>query len=211
MPTCIPCLEHCYIAAHHTPAACRRKWMALKADSMLAPSQWETALRCNDVSHWLGANIKSALALDEIRHIVVTTLSPWWRSIWNCCQHTNYLFWHFDHSSMAKFSPDKISPAFFFYYQTLFFLNCQNVSNAIRIWQSRPLVVWLDIFQGWFTGEALWITETYCDSIWDQFDQQRDRYVISLADSKCFPLCNTNHDNFELMLAESCPVTMIWH
>ena len=72
MPTCIPCLEHCYIAAHHTPAACRRKWMALRADSLLASSQWETALRCNDVSHWLGANIKSAIARDEIRHIVVT-------------------------------------------------------------------------------------------------------------------------------------------
>ena len=26
-----------------------------------APSQWETALLCNDVSHWLGASIKSAL------------------------------------------------------------------------------------------------------------------------------------------------------
>ena len=25
------------------------------------PSQWETALFCNDVSHWLGANIQSAL------------------------------------------------------------------------------------------------------------------------------------------------------
>ena len=31
------------------------------ADSRFAPSQWETALLCNDVSHWLGANIESAL------------------------------------------------------------------------------------------------------------------------------------------------------
>ena len=31
------------------------------ADSRLAPSQWETALLCNDVSHWLGANLDSAL------------------------------------------------------------------------------------------------------------------------------------------------------
>ena len=28
---------------------------------MLAPSQWETALLCNDVSHWLGASLESAL------------------------------------------------------------------------------------------------------------------------------------------------------
>ena len=27
-----------------------------RADSRFAPSQWETALLCNDVSHWLGAS-----------------------------------------------------------------------------------------------------------------------------------------------------------
>ena len=29
-------------------------------DSRFAPNQWETALFCNDVSHWLGATLKSA-------------------------------------------------------------------------------------------------------------------------------------------------------
>ena len=32
-----------------------------RADSRLAPSQWETALQSNAVSHWLGANLESAL------------------------------------------------------------------------------------------------------------------------------------------------------
>ena len=32
-----------------------------RVDSRFAPSQWETALLCNDVSHWLGANLESAL------------------------------------------------------------------------------------------------------------------------------------------------------
>ena len=32
-----------------------------RADSRFAFSQWETALLCNDVSHWLGANLQSAL------------------------------------------------------------------------------------------------------------------------------------------------------
>ena len=32
-----------------------------RADSRFAPRQWETALLCNDVSHWLGANVDSAL------------------------------------------------------------------------------------------------------------------------------------------------------
>ena len=33
----------------------------VRADSRFAPSQWETALLCNDVSHWLGAILESAL------------------------------------------------------------------------------------------------------------------------------------------------------
>ena len=36
---------------------------SLRADSRFAPSQWETALFCNDVSHWLGTNLESALRL----------------------------------------------------------------------------------------------------------------------------------------------------
>ena len=31
-----------------------------RADSRFAPGQWETALLFNDVSHWLGASLKSA-------------------------------------------------------------------------------------------------------------------------------------------------------
>ena len=32
-----------------------------RADSRLVPSQWETLLQSNAVSHWLGANLESAL------------------------------------------------------------------------------------------------------------------------------------------------------
>ena len=31
------------------------------ADFRFATNQWETALLCNDVSHWLGTNLESAL------------------------------------------------------------------------------------------------------------------------------------------------------
>ena len=34
-----------------------------RADSRLAPSQSETVLLCNSVSHWLGANLESALMI----------------------------------------------------------------------------------------------------------------------------------------------------
>ena len=32
-----------------------------RADSRLAPSQWETSLQSNGISHWLGVNLESAL------------------------------------------------------------------------------------------------------------------------------------------------------
>ena len=36
-----------------------------RTDSRFALSQWETALLCNDVSHWLGASLESALQVDQ--------------------------------------------------------------------------------------------------------------------------------------------------
>ena len=38
-----------------------KKPYVVRANSMFAPSQWETVLFCNDVSHWQGANLESAL------------------------------------------------------------------------------------------------------------------------------------------------------
>ena len=35
--------------------------MQRMADFRFAPNQWETALFCNDVSHWMGASLESAL------------------------------------------------------------------------------------------------------------------------------------------------------
>ena len=32
-----------------------------RADRRLAPSQWETVVLCNDVSHWLGTSLESTL------------------------------------------------------------------------------------------------------------------------------------------------------
>ena len=37
------------------------KYIHIKADSRFVPSQWEAALLWNDISHWLGANLESAL------------------------------------------------------------------------------------------------------------------------------------------------------
>ena len=40
-----------------------------RADSRLAPSQWDTPLLCN-VSHWLGASLKSALQLHCLKKLL---------------------------------------------------------------------------------------------------------------------------------------------
>ena len=37
--------------------------MGHRADSRLVPGQWETSLQSNAISHWLGANLESALGL----------------------------------------------------------------------------------------------------------------------------------------------------
>ena len=37
-----------------------------RAHCRFAPSQWETALLCNDVSHWLGASLESALTASRL-------------------------------------------------------------------------------------------------------------------------------------------------
>ena len=44
---------------------CFQHYCPVRADSRLAPSQWETSLQSNAVSHWLGANLESALPLHK--------------------------------------------------------------------------------------------------------------------------------------------------
>ena len=49
---------HMYVMYVYVPA---NFYSIYRADSWLAPSQWETSLQSNAVSHWLGANLESAL------------------------------------------------------------------------------------------------------------------------------------------------------
>ena len=44
-------------------------WSRHRADSRLAPSQWETSLRSNAVSNWLGANLESAKVQQSMDHV----------------------------------------------------------------------------------------------------------------------------------------------
>ena len=60
------------------------KWN--RADARFAPSQWETPLLCNDISHWLAANLASTL----------------WNQFWNITTvdlfMTSWLFFSIIHS-----------------------------------------------------------------------------------------------------------------
>ena len=58
-----------------------------RADSRLVPSQWETPLQCNTASHWLGANLESALhstphncrssPSDRLAHDTLSKIKEW--------------------------------------------------------------------------------------------------------------------------------------
>ena len=55
---------------HYTACqwGCYMGWLLCiitRADSRLAPSQWETLLQSNALSHWLGANLESALHYND--------------------------------------------------------------------------------------------------------------------------------------------------
>ena len=47
----------------HVPCAAAFDVVIFRADSRHSPSQWETSLQSNTVSHWLCANLESALIL----------------------------------------------------------------------------------------------------------------------------------------------------
>ena len=60
------------ISRHRYETVCSHFIIYPRAESRFAPSQWETALLCNGVSHWLGASLESALYPEyKINTIVV--------------------------------------------------------------------------------------------------------------------------------------------
>ena len=56
-----PLCDESIKSGENTPQSCHHSKIIYRADSRFAPSQWETALHCKDVSHWLGASLESTL------------------------------------------------------------------------------------------------------------------------------------------------------
>ena len=106
----------------NNPASCslenERNGMFHRGDNIcfrtayrFVPSHWETALLCNDVSHWLGTNLESALCF--MGDIMKKKLTYIWLSIFSC-QYTSR--WSTKHvrtntvKSTIKMSVHKLEP-----------------------------------------------------------------------------------------------------
>ena len=70
----------------------------IRADSRFAPSQWETALLCNDVSHWLGTGLESALRMHtwlvEWEYVNSDTLSFFYCFLQHILEYTTSVITH---------------------------------------------------------------------------------------------------------------------
>ena len=60
-PQYFPTITHVICFLYLVAMLRRRRVWYHRADSRFAPSNWETSLQSNAVSHWLGANLESAL------------------------------------------------------------------------------------------------------------------------------------------------------
>ena len=58
-----------------------------RADSRFVPNQWETSLQNNAISHWLGANLESAMYLN--------VTSAWLSSVLMARNATGYCYFSF--------------------------------------------------------------------------------------------------------------------
>ena len=97
-----------------------------RADSSFVPSQWETSLQSNAISHWLDANLESALLQDEwvLNLICMLTLSlPKFFLFENC------------NMSFFFFKKMKFYPSVFHSYQNCYL---QIMSTHIDFIQSKP-------------------------------------------------------------------------
>ena len=93
------------------------------ADSRLAPSQWETSLQSNAISHWLGENLESAL-LEKFNSLSHFHLYKWYAN-W-------YFFKHFQPIKGNFFRPYHIHLS----QQLLYFC----ITNRWQLIQSRHII-----------------------------------------------------------------------
>ena len=103
-----------------------------RADSRFAPSQWETALLRNDVSHWLGASLESAL------------IWSWWFSTWllwlNCVSTGVYSF------ALSHWYFSKIFHSWVEEPWSVLFVCLSPLTTKLQLCVERTFVLYLELF-----------------------------------------------------------------
>ena len=132
----------------------------LRSDSRFAPSQWETSLQSSTVSHWLGANLKSALFLFSTRW-------PSWRRTWpwfGFCLNTRLItlsqtFLVLIHYNWPAVKASVTSLTFC--WKPALTPTCSVVTRTRRrrCW-SRPAVVRMTVWRFYVKEELTWILKT---------------------------------------------------
>ena len=152
-----------------------------RADSRLAPSQWEAVLLCNDVSHWLGANLEWALlncsALDKkliasraqnIEYVVfsINHSGCYWLISLNASVRRFIIFTTF--GGRSKWRDRWISGAMCIYCVICFLLQ-QNKSFLMASNQIKPWTKWLTFCRWHFQKQFLARKVLYFDSDFSRF------------------------------------------
>ena len=122
---------------------------ACRGDSRLAPSQWETALLRNDVSHWLGASLESVLKAcghKVGREVILGVVTVSWMSTADddktvepplaVVQSVNGLFWPNVHERIVSFASQHFLKGTLY---STFIITCQfHLLSSINLHSSTP-------------------------------------------------------------------------
>ena len=100
-----------------------------RADSRLAPSQWETLLQSNAVSHWLGLNLESAIKF-------VVTASPI-----GCCLVWSSFIFSTGQQNNTNFADGVLGYVFYKFQWKRFQEKVTKETNSTEIWLNTTTAV----------------------------------------------------------------------
>ena len=110
----------------------------IRVDPRLAPSQWETSLQSNAVSHWLGANLES--------------------SLWNCHEE-----WHLQLLTILKYVKNKCGWCWYdLWYITLFSVNIFFFSSLLCAWSGLVPGSLAKLGVTWHRCHMAWLVPALC-------------------------------------------------
>ena len=123
----------------------KAQWCS-RADSKFAPSQWDTALFCNNVSHWMGTSQKSTLYTEwcnllilrhSERNIVEIVLEKSFYSWYISVHRTFFIFVQFVVVKVFLCGSDALIQTSVIYFQILFYRSYSPFSEKLilrRLW-----------------------------------------------------------------------------